>query len=342
MKLAGFGLFCLLVLKPINAGECDRMNDHPEWIFCDDFESTGPMVAPGRYFEYGDNGGDCVVMDSLGLDGSRGLRVVFQKDEVGAGGMKLAFGRNPNGYMRKGIRPNDNFREIYYRQYLKMQAGWEGNPAKLSRATVFTSSSDWSQAMIAHLWSDGNYHLLLDPVRCVDDQGSVKCIGYNDFPHMSWLGNKSGVTPIFATDHSGVWYCVEMHVKLNDPGQSNGLCEFWIDGNLEARRDNLNFVGTYTGYAINAVFFENYWNSGSIKEQERYFDNIVVSTQPIGAYNSTALDNSRSGACPYITVNKPTGYYTIDGRKVPAGMIRNGIYLETRSGRKVQKKLFLR
>jgi hypothetical protein len=44
----------------------------------------------------------------------------------------------------------------------------------------------------------------------------------------------------------------------------------------------LDFVGTYTDYAINAVFFENYWNDGSIKEQERYFDNIVVSTKPIG------------------------------------------------------------
>jgi hypothetical protein len=75
---------------------------------------------------------------------------------------------------------------------------------------------------------------------------------------------------------------VEAHVKLNDPGQSNGIQEFFIDGNLEARREGLDFVRSYTGYAINAVFFENYWNDGSSRDQERYFDNIVVSTRPIG------------------------------------------------------------
>jgi hypothetical protein len=32
---------------------------------------------------------------------------------------------------------------------------------------------------------------------------------------------------------------------------------------------------------INAVFFENYWNAGSPVQQERYFDNLVISTQSI-------------------------------------------------------------
>jgi len=44
----------------------------------------------------------------------------------------------------------------------------------------------------------------------------------------------------------------------------------------------LNFVDSYTDYGINAIFIENYWNSGSPKEQQRYFDNFVVSTKRIG------------------------------------------------------------
>ena len=35
-----------------------------------------------------------------------------------------------------------------------------------------------------------------------------------------------------------------------------------------------------------SIFIENYWNSGSVRLQERYFDNIVVSTEPIGPYES--------------------------------------------------------
>ena len=56
-------------------------------------------------------------------------------------------------------------------------------------------------------------------------------------------------------------------MRLNDPGQSNGVHEFWIDGPPETRRESLDFVGTY---------------AGSPEEQERYFDNIVVSTHAIG------------------------------------------------------------
>lgn len=272
------------VVQPelVAAAECaDWQTRHPEWIFCDDFESTDPLVANGRYFEYGDNGGDFVPLDSIGVRSSRGMRVRWQVGEVGAGGFKLGFGRNPNSYMNKGIRSDEDFREVYYRMYLRHQTGWRGSPAKLSRATVFNSADSWSQAMIAHLWSDAQGRLLLDPASCVRD-GVVVCEGYNDFDRLRWLGFRSGKSAIFSTQDAGRWRCVEAHVRLNDTGEKNGVQEFWIDGQLEARRDSLDFVGIYGDYAINAIFFENYWNDGSPVEQERYFDNIVVSTVPIG------------------------------------------------------------
>lgn len=264
------------------AGECeDWQARHPEWIFCDDFESAGPLVAPGRYFEYGDDEGDFVPLAGAGVGGSIGMRTRWQAGEVGAGGFKLSFGRNPNAYMKRGIRPDEDFREVYYRMYLRHQEGWRGNPAKLSRATVFGDADSWAQAMIAHLWSDAQGHLLIDPASCVTG-AEVVCQQYNDFERLQWLGFMAGTTEIFSTADAGTWRCVEAHVRLNDPGQKNGVQQFWIDGRLEARRDGLDFVGDYTAYGINAIFFENYWNDGSPVEQERYFDHIVVSTAPIG------------------------------------------------------------
>lgn len=263
--------------------ECrDYKNLHPDWIFCDDFESEASLVGNERYFEYNNNNGDFVPQAGVGVDESRGMKVAWQAGEVDAGSFSLGFGRNPSNYMNKNVRSGENFREIYYRMYLKNESGWQGSPAKLSRASVI-ARSDWSQAMIAHLWSSdsGNVTLAIDPASCVEN-GVVQCNGWNDFNNLTWLGIRSGVTPIFSSEQSGQWKCIEVHVRLNDPNQSNGIHEFWIDGERQARSTNLNFTGTYTEYGLNYLAFENYWNSGSPKEQRRYFDNIVVSTSPIG------------------------------------------------------------
>jgi hypothetical protein len=66
----------------------------------------------------------------------------------------------------------------------------------------------------------------------------------------------------------------------------------------------LNFIGTYTDYAINAVYFENYWNSGSVKLQERYFDNIVISKSPIGPYTEALR------SVPHHFVNSSPGNFS--------------------------------
>lgn len=282
-------LVSMLYASAVRADECANWQaTHTEWIFCDDFEDNTALVRQGRYFEYDNNSGDFIPLSGAGLNGSTGMRALWQAGEVNAGGLKLAFGRNPSAYMNKGIRSTENFREVYYRMYLKTQSGWSGYPYKLSRATIITGN-DWSQAMIAHLWSDPGTALSVDPVRCVDSSGNIACVGYNDFAHMTWLGAQAGPTPVFDSANSNRWFCIEAHVKLNDPGQSNGVNEFWVDGKLEVRKSNLDFVNTYNAYAINAIFFENYWNTGSPKEQERYFDNIVVSTQPIGCIGGTQL-----------------------------------------------------
>lgn len=245
----------------------------PGWLFCDDFEQ--PDVG-ARYFEYGDDEGDFVRSSEQAASGNYAMQVVFQAGEVGAGGMKLRIGNNPIG---NDIAPGQDFEEIFWRMRVMHQVGWTGSPAKLSRATIM-AKSDWSQAMIAHLWSAGDV-LLGDPAACVQN-GAVACQGYNDFAQFDWLGQMPGTRPIFATSDAGQWRCVEGRVKLNTPGQSDGAFEFWIDGQLESSRTDLDWRGSWTAYGINAVFFENYWNEGSPVEQKRWFDDIVIATVPIG------------------------------------------------------------
>lgn len=288
MMMPAFRPFLLfLCLAAVRApwSACAGQATHPEWIFCDDFEKT-PAVTQGGYFEYNTGGGTFVPQDGAGMSGTRGMRAHWETAQVEAGNLKVSFGRAP-GSFGKGIRAGEDFREVYYRVFLRLQTGWKGDPYKLSRTTVL-AKADWSQAMIAHLWGDQSDHLQLDPVRCVDGSSLVKCAGYNDFKDMEWIGAKAGATALFDSKNSGKWTCVEVHVKLNDAGQSNGVHEFWLDDHLEARRENLNFLGSYKDYGLNAVFLENYWNSGSPQAQDRFFDDFVVSTQRVGCADAAA------------------------------------------------------
>ena len=255
-------------------------------IWCDDFEDDVAMSE--KYFEFGNNNGDMIVLDGVGTDGSRGLRILWQQGEIGAGGFKKSFGRTPSNYIgRNSVYPDSSFDEIYWRMDVRHQEGWQGGgPAKLSRALVM-ANSEWATGMMAHLWSggDGGNYLGMDPASGVSENGELVATKYNDFENLRWLGWKSGDIDMFSEESSGKWFCVVGHAKLNTPGESDGVFEFWINDSLQRGRYDLNWHGDYNGdggnMMINAVFFENYWNDGSPVEQERYFDNIVISGERI-------------------------------------------------------------
>lgn len=280
--ITGYGQTKPFSVKLIKACfTCDTVAEGT--IFCDDFESGKPLTD--RYFEYDNNNGDFVWAAYAGRDGSAGMRVVWQKGGVAAGSLKKSFGRTPDSYIGKHAAfPQKDFKEIYWRIDIKRQAGWLGGGAdKLTRATVLTGPG-WRHGMIAHIWSSGNF-LVMDPASGIDTSGRLKSTRYNDFNNLRWLGNKKGPADIFSDANADKWYCVVAHAKLNTPGLSDGIFEFWIDDKLQAGSYNLNWHRNWNAdtnnYMINAVFFENYWNSGSPQLQERYLDNILISSKPI-------------------------------------------------------------
>ncbi|GAA5219673.1 hypothetical protein [Membranihabitans marinus] len=217
-------------------------------------------------------------------------------DVTGRGDRKVAFGDFPNS--SNTVRSEESFDDIYWRIYVKHELGWRGAPAKVSRATSIVAS-DWSQAMILHLWSSGDRdNVSLDPASGVKGQAdTIITKKYNDFDNLIWLGNMSSEFELTSTKESGYWIPVEVRAKLNTPGNSDGVMELWIDGRLEVVNTELNFRGSYIEHGINAVFLESYWNSGAIKKQGRWFDNFVISTQPIGPVVTSA--NPKLYKTPY-------------------------------------------
>jgi hypothetical protein len=255
----------------------------PGWIWCDDFEQN----RLASYFEYDNSGGNFAPATGVGLNASTGMRGQWAAaGQTGAGALHLAFGKTPQSYFRPVDAGTAVYRDVYWRVYVKNQPGWVGGGAdKLSRAMSLASSSSWAQAMIAHVWSgpaSNQNYLLMDPASGTDATGNLKTTTYNDFANLTWLGAGNGVTPMFDAGHVGQWYCVEARARLNDVGQTNGVFQLWINSTLETQRTGLNWLGSFPSYGINALFLENFWNAGAPQPEERYFDNLVVSTQPIG------------------------------------------------------------
>ena len=164
-------LVMLIAVGAVVAGECDRASHHSEWLFCDDFEDP----PDERYYSFGSADGSFVWQVDAGISGSGAMVATWQAGQVGAGGLQLLIGANPLAEPNIG-EDSERFREIYYRHYFWLQSGWQGNPHKLSRLTILTDSN-WSQAMIAHLWGGDGGHLVVDPVSCTSKVGVPVCKG---------------------------------------------------------------------------------------------------------------------------------------------------------------------
>ncbi len=217
--------------------------------------------------------------------GDYSMRCDYPANSQGIGGRKVFFGDSPTGQV---VKPGRKHQEIYWRIYVRHRYGWTGGgPAKMSRATSIVSGN-WAQAMISHVWSSDSA-LTLDPASGVYDKNTglftdrVFTTKYNDFDNLKWLGNRpTSELKISSRAESGWWVCVEARARLNTPGQKDGVNQLWIDGKLEAERTGLDWRGSYDSYGINAVFLEAYWNERSPVSQSRWYDNFVISTEPIG------------------------------------------------------------
>lgn len=280
---------CLLLLSAASlhaaqAAECDNYQSvHPDWLWCDSFESDSSIDA--NYFDVNRASGRMAVSKDTAVDGSSSLRSTYVPGESDSGSIKLSIGATPVSPKRY---TDKKFDELYWRVYMKVSSNWTGQAFKVTRGTVF-AASDWRQAAIGHLWedSDSSLGMGIDPVSGVSGS-TVVTTKYNDFDHLTWLGKRNGPLQVYAPENRNKWMCVETRMKLNTPGQSDGVMSFSVDGQLQAEAKNLNFRGSYTQYGINAILLESFGTTQHTQTQYRYFDSFVVSTKPIGCGTSPA------------------------------------------------------
>ena len=132
------------------------------------------------------------------------MRAAYTPGASQTGDLKVAFGRSPDpAYVIPVDAGTADYRDIYWRAYLRNQFGWTGGGGgAFTRATVLASPS-WAQAAVGHVFAPDGDALVLDPVRGTDESGNLMTQGYNDIDHFTWLGNATGATAMFGSGAVG-------------------------------------------------------------------------------------------------------------------------------------------
>src|SRR5262249_22918108 len=132
---------------------------------------------------------------------------------------------------------------------------------------------NWNQP-----FNDGSMNLTttFDYEFCVPS-GSVH---YDSCPYYQAYSPQPATNPNF---QSAQWYCIETHMKMNDPGQANGILEIFVNGVQALSYQNRTFVASnespYPGYDFVRFYTQ-------IGHGIRYIDDLAVGNTRIGCGSS--------------------------------------------------------
>lgn len=246
-----------------------------EWILCEDFED---FAGWGNFWT---NDGLIAVEEGPANSGDTSLRIGHQVGQYGSGMADIRFGEGPNDSIV--ARPDETFREVWVRFFVRTADDWPANQGISEGIEVMSVvGGNRSIAVDATVYSPSQAEAQLIPWSCVHDSQMRCTSGNSDWgnPDLRALTTELGSSPLYGDELAGVWQCHEMHVRLDDPGQANGMLEFWADDVLEVSLDGLEFVGSWDGAGLNTVRFASFWQTQP--GLDHHVDDVIVSTAPIG------------------------------------------------------------
>lgn len=294
----------------LNSAETQCNGNDPSVLMCDDFED-------GTWYEK-----NCDVANaSGGLLQTDGWCGTIYADPIsptsaaicggqGAGGTNCAA---TSGYL-DGHRGNRNmadhslgpdrtsYDELYFRYYIRTSTDtiWSGEKLlTFNKCCAGGGGIDFTCAATGQSGAGANNTAEYNIV----DAGSDTWKTQNQ-------GNNLGVAA------NNRWYYVELHVRLNTPGVSNGIWEVWMNDcgtsgvcggapTLRSRHTNIMYRASGNNSTIGTVWIENWGNNrpgasggndGTIGTH--YYDQVVIATRPIGFIGSAASSDAIPPSAP--------------------------------------------
>ncbi len=198
-----------------------------------------------------------------------------------------------NTFASMGIPPQE---EAYFRYYVwiphnlyrigKMPGlqGQMGNIWGPNNDNVgVTGQDDWGTRT---MWKPPNFES--NP-----NNPNIGMITYLNVLHAAGAGKPEGYSVAKRYQHNGTeilfnkgsWNLVEQRVKLNTPGQKNGIFEGWINGVKGVSLNDVEYR-THSELKINQFDFVIFWGGPEADYAQEptyfYFDDFVISKAPIG------------------------------------------------------------
>lgn len=211
-----------------------------------------------------------VITDaSLARSGTRLLEVTYEQGGEG-------------GFMTRFFMPG--YDSVYVSYWVRFPATWQGS-TKLIGIYGSRIDNQWSAFGRAGTRPNGtDFAIAFLVTEPGGTPGNTRFYTY--FPDMFpdngtyWgdlgIGRATYHAPLAMT--LGSWHKIELWVKLNTPGQSNGLQRFWIDGVLKGEWTGLRFRDT-NDIRLNSVQLTfNRAASISLAAQRLHIDDLQVLT----------------------------------------------------------------
>jgi hypothetical protein len=89
----------------------------------------------------------------------------------------------------------------------------------------------------------------------------------------------------------GQWYCYELMVLANTPGKRDGRIACWLDGKLIADFPNLR-LRDVASLKINHAALDLHIGSNRVRENRKWYDDVVIATSYIGPVTSLTPSSS--------------------------------------------------
>ena len=225
-------------------------------------------------------------LDTVADDGPR----KFEKFQDKAVRVKIAKGSTSAmnvGYKFKketGGEPED----IYFRYYLRLADDWnqtlQGGKMPGISGTYGIAGWGGRKSNGRDGWSArGSFHRSIPKGNPL---GGLHPIG--TYCYHADMEGTYGDTWLWQNDYRGFlennrWYSIEQYLKMNTPGQKNGILRAWVDGRLAFEKTGIRFRH------LDKLKIEQIWmnvyhggKKPSPRDQHMFIDNVVIARRYIG------------------------------------------------------------